>query len=85
MTDLERYKDMLMRELQDAPYVKDSLLGHAGSDRKLRWYICTCVKENVPEIECIQWFEENIGKELTNQDEIEKIKMIISGAYLCKK
>ena len=85
MSDLETYKGMLVRELQDCPYVKDGLLGHAGSLRKLAWYICAFIKENVLQTECIQWFEDNIAKQLTDQEEIKKIKILIEGAYLYKE
>lgn len=85
MSDLESYKDMLMCELQDCPYVRDGLLGNAASYRKLCWYICACIKENVLKTECIQWFEDNIAKQLTNQEEIKEIKILIEGAYLYKE
>ena len=85
MSELKTYKDMLVRELQDCPYVKDGLLGHSGSHRKLALYICSSIQENVPQSDCIQWFEDNIAKQLTDQEEIKKIKILIEGAYLYKQ
>lgn len=85
MSDLESCKDILKDELKDCPHVRDGLLGHASSYRKLARYICACIKENVLQTECIQWFDENIAKQLTNQDEIKKIKILIEGAYLYKE
>lgn len=85
MKELESSKDMLIRELQDCPYVKDGFLGHAGSYNKLVKYIRACIKGNILRTECWEWLEDNIAKQLTNQEEIEKIKNLIEGAYLCKE
>ena len=52
-TDFETAKSILERELKDAPYVKDNLLGNAASSRKVMDFVIAAINSNMDRAKCL--------------------------------
>ncbi|MDH6304286.1 tRNA-dihydrouridine synthase [Parabacteroides sp. PF5-5] len=71
---LDSAKEILQNEINDSPHVKNGLLGHAGTFRKIKEYVIESAIAGETEEECKGWFRSFL-KENGIEDEFEHGKL----------
>lgn len=83
--NFEEATSLLIREFEGCPYVKDSMLGNAATDRKLRCYITAAIKENYSRSECKDKLHNLLSEQEVCEDGIVEALRLVEVYYTAKE